>query len=91
MSKVQNASARQERRFAALRVIEALRLHAAANGGNLPDKLDAITEVPLPIDPITGKPFEYTRTDDQAVLLGPSLWKDHIDMLRYELRMAAGK
>jgi hypothetical protein len=92
MSKVQFAAAREERRFAALSVIEALRLYAAANGGNLPDKLDAITQVPIPIDPMTGKPFEYTRTDDKAVLLGPSPWKDgRSDMLRYELRMAPGK
>jgi hypothetical protein len=66
--KVQLAQARLERRVAALRTIEALRLHTAAHGGQLPDKLDEVTIVPVPNDPGTGQPFEYQR-DGQTMTL----------------------
>ena len=42
---------RVERRMAALRVIEALRLHAAAHEGRLPDRLAEVREVPVPNGP----------------------------------------
>ncbi len=58
---VQLAQARLERKLAALRTIEALRMHAAAHEGKLPDKLDEVTVVPLPNDPGTNKPFGYER------------------------------
>src|SRR5437773_900928 len=52
--------------------VEALRIYAAAHEGKLPDKLDEITEVPVPFDPGTGKPFEYSRAYDTATLTGPT-------------------
>ena len=58
-----------ERSLAALRVIEALRMHAAAHDGKLPDKLDDLTEVPVPDDPGTGRPFEYGLQGDTATLV----------------------
>ena len=60
-----------DRRVAALRVVEAIRMHAAANGGKLPATLDAVTIVPIPLDPVTGKPFAYRVEGDTAVLIGP--------------------
>jgi hypothetical protein len=66
--KVQGALARLDRRFALLRVVEALRMYAAANGGALPDRLDQVTEAPVPDDPGTGKPFEYARDGATATL-----------------------
>lgn len=60
-----------ERRIAALRVIEAIRLNAAAHGGGLPASLDQITEVPVPADPATGEPFIYRAADDAGLLHGP--------------------
>lgn len=54
--------------IAALRCVEAIRMHAAANNGSLPASLDAITAVPLPINPMTGKPFDYQLSDNRAVL-----------------------
>jgi hypothetical protein len=66
--KVRLAQARIERKLAALRTIEALRMHAAENQGKLPDKLDQVTIVPVPNDPGTGKPFEY-RLDGQTATL----------------------
>jgi hypothetical protein len=61
MLKVLTAQVRLERKIAALRVIEALRLYAAAHGGQLPDRLGDVTIVPVPSDPGTGQPFEYKR------------------------------
>ncbi|MFI5459754.1 MAG: hypothetical protein ACHRXM_30380 [Isosphaerales bacterium] len=58
-----------ERSLAALRVIEALRIHAAAHDGKLPDKLTEVTEVPIPNDPGTDRPFEYSREGDTATLV----------------------
>lgn len=67
--KVLLAQVRLERKLAALRAIEALRLHAAAHGGQLPDKLDEVTIVPVPNDPGTGRPFEYQRDGQTATLI----------------------
>jgi hypothetical protein len=66
--KVIAAQSRAERNLAALRVVEALRLHAAAHKGRLPDRLDEITEISVPDDPATGKPFAYSRDKDTATL-----------------------
>ena len=68
---VQRAEVRVDRRVAALRVVEAIRLHAAAHGGKLPDALAEVTIVPIPVDPATGKAFEYRREGDAARLTGP--------------------
>lgn len=68
LGRVNQVQARLERRFAALRVIEALRLHLAANKGELPDKLDQVKVVPIPLDPATGKPFAYQRDGQTATL-----------------------
>lgn len=67
--KVHLAQARIERKLAALRVIEALRMHAAAHGGELPDKLDDVKIVPVPNDPGVGRPFEYHRDGQTATLI----------------------
>ena len=61
------------RRVAALRVVEAIRMHAAAHGGKLPETLEAVTIVPVPLDPTTGKPFGYRRDGDAAILSSPPL------------------
>ena len=79
IGKVQGAQTRIDRKVAAMRVIEALRLHAAANGGRLPDKLSDIKLVPIPNDPGTEKPFDYQRDGDTATLMSripgePLIW-----------------
>lgn len=66
---------RIERHLAGLRTVEAIRMHRAKQG-KLPAKLSEIREVPLPIDPVTGKGFDegYQREKDhQAVLNVPPL------------------
>jgi hypothetical protein len=83
---VQSAQTRLDRKIAALRVIEALRLHAAANDGRLPDKLTDITLVPVPDDPGTGKPFGYERDQDTATLTSQIPGeKPEVSGLRYRL------
>ena len=66
------ADAKVSRKIAALRIIEALRLHAAAHDGQFPATLDEIKAVPIPLDPVTGKPFEYRLDRTTATLIGVS-------------------
>ncbi len=85
-TKIFSARAVLERRLAALQCIEAVRLFAAGHDGRLPAALKDITEVPVPIDPMTGQQFGYRVEGDKAFLVGegPSdlpPW----DALRYEL------
>ena len=69
MKGVKSAEARNAQRVALLRVLEALRLHAAASNGELPATL-ADTKLPMPLDPATGKAFEYSVEDGVATLSG---------------------
>jgi hypothetical protein len=73
IQRVHEAMLRLDRRVAALRCIEALRLHAAAHDGKLPAKLSDITAVPVPDDPVTGKSFVYQVNGDRATLRDPPL------------------
>jgi hypothetical protein len=57
-----------DRYVAALRCVEALRLYAHGHGGRLPESLDKITEVPIPQNPVTGKPFPYKLEGEVALL-----------------------
>lgn len=66
------AFARLDRQIAVLRILEAIRLHGATHAGRLPNGLEEI-EVPVPIDPITGKPFEYRVHNNVAHLEGPPM------------------
>jgi hypothetical protein len=66
--KVYSATTRVDRRIAALRCVEALRLYAAAHDGKLPPALADVKEVPLPADPMTGKPFDYKADGATATL-----------------------
>jgi hypothetical protein len=67
--KVRGAQARTDRRIAMLRSVEALRLYAAEHDGKLPTKLSDLS-VPVPDDPITGKPFAYKVDGTTAELHG---------------------
>lgn len=59
---------RVDRHIAVLRTIEAVRDYAAAHDGRPPDRLDQITDLPVPADPFTGKPFPY-RFDGRTIVL----------------------
>lgn len=62
------ATARVDVRIAGLRVLEAVRMHAAENNGRLPDSLDKITMVPVPRNPATGTHFHYRVVGGRALL-----------------------
>jgi hypothetical protein len=61
------ARLRSMRQINLLRTVEALRMYAAEHG-RWPEKLDDIKAVPVPIDPFTEKPFEYSMKDGVALL-----------------------
>lgn len=67
---VYQAQVRTQRRIASLRVVEAVRLHTASFG-KAPAKLSDITLVPVPNDPQTNKPFEYSLNDKGFVVTVP--------------------
>jgi hypothetical protein len=92
LARVYYAQIRTQRYFAALRCVEAVRLHAATNGGKLPARLADIHEIPLPIDPTTGKGFdEYYKVEgNQAVLEIPPL-PGHAPVTGRRYEITAGK
>jgi len=91
VEKVVSATARIDRKIAALRCIEAIRLYAAGHDGKLPGALSEIREVPIPIDPVTGKEFEYRVEEGKAVLAAPpppGEKPNSGNYLKYELTLA---
>ena len=57
-----------EREIALLRVVEALRLYGAAHDGQLPASFEEVTEVPIPVDPVWWRPFQYQLGQGTATL-----------------------
>ena len=71
VSAVSLAQVRSERSVAIHAAVEALRIHAAAHGGQLPARLSDVTLVPILDDPFTGQPFGYTVAGRTATLTSP--------------------
>jgi len=69
LSRVAFVQARLDRQVALLRAIEAIRMYAADHGSQLPQTLEAITAVPVPLDPITGQAFLYQVRDGKTARL----------------------
>ncbi|NQT38643.1 MAG: hypothetical protein HQ581_14195 [Planctomycetes bacterium] len=90
VSACRTAEARTARTIALLRVLEALRMHAAENEGQLPENLGDVTVVPVPDDPMTGQPFYYRLQGDTARLeaVAPEGLDAERYHLRYEIRLA---
>ncbi|MEN0110243.1 MAG: hypothetical protein AAF805_05930 [Planctomycetota bacterium] len=80
----QTAQYRCARQLAVLRVIEALRMHAARNDGRLPRSLAEVACVPIPDNPMTGAPFTYHRSGRQGVIDLPA-WEGWVTATRYEI------
>ena len=79
--------ARTERHIAILRTIEAIRDFAAHHDGRPPKALSEITDLPLPIDPISGKAFEYSSDGQSANLAAPTVSNSPLMMdWKYELQ-----
>jgi hypothetical protein len=88
--KVRIAHVRLEQRLALLRVVEAIRLDGAKNGVKLPASLTELS-VPVPMDPVTGKPFSY-KVDGMTALLEGQLTRTtggdgSTAHYRYEIRL----
>jgi hypothetical protein len=66
--RIHEKDAEVDRRVAALRAVEAVRLQVAANKGRMPASIDAVDSVPVPPDPMTGKPFQYDSDGRTATL-----------------------
>ncbi len=71
-----------QRRLDALRCIEAIRLYADTHDGKLPENLDDITEVPIPVNPVTGKLFGYHMEGETAVLEADGGRRRHVYRLK---------
>jgi hypothetical protein len=78
--------AQVERSGAALRVVEALRAHAAAHDGRLPESLEDLTDLPIPADPLSGRPFTYEGRGEAGVVEAPPFRP--APPLRFELNLA---
>jgi hypothetical protein len=66
-AQVYTARLRHQRELNLLRAVEALRMHAAQHGA-WPQSLADVTVVPVPPDPMTRKPFEYSVAAGMATL-----------------------
>ncbi len=71
LDNIQDAILRSERRHVGLATLEALRMHAAVNGGKWPERLADIKVVPVPVDPVTHQPWEYKREGEVVTLTSP--------------------
>ncbi len=63
--------ARMNRFVAALQCVEGIRFHVAS-AGQLPESLAEITDIRLPYDPVTNRPFDYFVQEAKAVLAAPT-------------------
>ena len=81
---------RVDRHLASLQCLEALRLYAAGHNNTLPQALSQITDVTIPVDPLTGTSFVYRREADKAFLAAPVPAGGRArDALQYELSFKA--
>jgi hypothetical protein len=80
------------RRFAVLRVIEAIRLHAVETG-KWPESLSEIDSVYVPLDPVTGKTFTFRKEQDAIWLVStplpseekkPEMWTWKLELLPFK-------
>lgn len=86
LHRVHFIQARTQRRIAALCCVETIRMYVAENDGKLPRSLQEITQVPIPVDPMTGKDFSYRMEDGSAILEGPApKGQSPKDGFRYEI------
>jgi hypothetical protein len=65
------AQLRSQRRINLFRAVEALRMYAAEHG-RWPTRLEDVTQVPVPSDPLMQKPFGYSPGENVCMLSAPS-------------------
>jgi hypothetical protein len=71
IDKLRAEQAELERQLALLRHVEAIRMYAASHEGRPPAKAEELS-VPLPPDPLSGKPFAYSLEASTAHIRGGS-------------------
>jgi hypothetical protein len=91
ISAAKTAEARTDRNIAALQILEAIRLYAASHNGRLPENLNDITEVPIPLDPVRGEPFVYYLDGRGAILESPASSSNLRLRYQIELERKGGK
>ncbi len=67
VNSVRDAGMRLEWQLNGIQTVEAIRMHAAETG-KLPATLEEITIVPVPLNPLTEKPYAYRHEGEQAIL-----------------------
>ena len=72
LSRARLSYANLDRQIALARCVAMIRMHAAANDGQLPASLADVVDAAEPIDPVTGKPFDYRVEDGKAVIDAPA-------------------
>ncbi|MEQ8209265.1 MAG: hypothetical protein RH917_05485 [Lacipirellulaceae bacterium] len=85
---VRKAEARLVRDIAAMRLIEALRMHAAETG-QFPEILEKVKCVPVPENPSTGEPFVY-RLEGKDAILDLPFSDGHTVAKTYRLQLMGG-
>ncbi|APW60627.1 hypothetical protein [Paludisphaera borealis] len=86
-----NVPVRIDRRFAAIQTIEAVRQYAASHDGSPPPSLAALTETPAPLDPVTGRVFDYAVNGPTVSLTAPpppGLERVSQYVVHYEIKLA---
>ncbi len=66
------AQTRLQQQLAMFQTVESIRHHLATKGNKLPNSLEEL-ELPAPVDPISGMPFDYIRHQEGATLSGSAL------------------
>ena len=85
---VLEAKVRNQRHLAQLMVVEGIRMHAAQTG-KLPQTIDEIKVVPIPLNPVTGKAFSYKNEGNFAMLESERISKtDPMEYHRIRLELA---
>lgn len=67
VNSVRDAGMRLECQLNGIQTVEAIRMHAAETG-KLPATLEEITIVPVPLNPLTEKPYAYRLEGEEAIL-----------------------
>jgi len=79
---------RLDRHVAALQCIEAIRLYAGSHDGRFPQMLSDVTDIMIPVDPLTKKLFSYKSNGSEAILeLEGTEDPEGRDAVRYELKL----
>jgi hypothetical protein len=62
-----SAQQRVEMQIAMTTTVESIRSFAAENGGQMPESIEGLP-LPAPVNPVTAKPYEYTKKRNTATL-----------------------